>query len=80
MQPRDQARGRGPVARRQGQPPGRGPLAFTDGETGVAATDDADGTACGIRMRLPPPLLIAESNTGCGGMNVSFTGIYTRRP
>lgn len=55
-------------------------LAFTDGETGVAATYDADGTTCSIRMRLPPPLLIAESNTGCGGMNVRFTGIYTRRP
>ena len=31
-----------------------------------------------VRMRLPPPCLIAEGNSACGGMNVGFGGIDRR--
>ncbi|GJD59574.1 hypothetical protein [Methylobacterium dankookense] len=54
-------------------------LAFTDGEKGVVPRYSPDDyTACSIRMRLLPPFLLVESNSACGGMNVSFTGLYRR--
>ena len=62
----------------EARPDGAG-LAFTDGERGVVprfSPDDA--AACSLRLRLLPPFLVAESNAACGGMNVSFTGIYRR--
>jgi hypothetical protein len=34
---------------------------------------------CRARLRLFGPYLAIEDNTGCGGMNVTFTGVYTRR-
>lgn len=53
-------------------------LSFTDGDKGVVPAFDAEPYACSVRMRLLPPFLLAESNSSCGGMNVSFTGIYRR--
>lgn len=55
-------------------------LAFTDrDEKGVAPVySPDDGGACSVRMRLVPPFLVAESNLACGGMNVTFTGLYRR--
>jgi len=37
-----------------------------------------DGGDCRIAMRLAPPYLIVTDNLGCGGMNVSFFGVYRR--
>lgn len=54
-------------------------LAFTDGEKGVVPRYSPDDyTACSLRMRLLPPFLLVESNSACGGVNVSFTGLYRR--
>jgi len=41
----------------------------------VGATDQY---ACRVRMRLLPPYLIVADNNKCGGMNVSFSGVYRR--
>jgi hypothetical protein len=30
-------------------------------------------------MTLAGPFLVVADNQGCGGLNVSFTGIFTRR-
>jgi hypothetical protein len=35
--------------------------------------------ACTVTMRLLGPYLVARDNAECGGMNVSFTGVYKRR-
>jgi hypothetical protein len=31
-------------------------------------------------LRLFDAYLAGEDNTGCGGMNVTFTGVYSRQP
>jgi hypothetical protein len=31
-------------------------------------------------LRLFGPYLAVEDNTGCGGMNVTFSGVYPRQP
>jgi hypothetical protein len=47
-------------------------------EDGIASFEAAtDG--CAVRMRLAGPYLLVEDNRMCGGLNVSFTGLYTRR-
>lgn len=54
-------------------------LAWTDRDTGTVPVfnrDDSD--ACSVRMRLLPPDLVVESNAACGGMNVTFGGVYRR--
>lgn len=53
-------------------------LAFTDGQKGVIGAYDAEEFSCSARMRLLPPILVVESNSACGGMNVSFSGLYRR--
>lgn len=35
--------------------------------------------ACRVALTLLPPFLLAVDNRNCGGMNVSFTGVYSRR-
>jgi hypothetical protein len=37
-----------------------------------------DRSACRARLRLFGPYLVVEDNGGCGGVNVSFTGVYVR--
>jgi hypothetical protein len=44
-------------------------------------TDPPDASKhddCRARLRLFGPYLAVEDNTGCGGMNVTFTGVYSR--
>ncbi len=36
-------------------------------------------SVCAVRMRRIAQYLVVEDNTSCGGMNVSFSGIYVRR-
>jgi hypothetical protein len=35
---------------------------------------------CRARLRLFGPYLAVEDNTDCGGMNVTFSGVYSRQP
>ncbi len=43
----------------------------------VFAGKDADD--CRVELTLLPPFLLAHDNQNCGGMNVSFTGVYRRK-
>ena len=59
--------------------PERANLAWTDREKGVApGFNPDDASFCSVRMRLMPPDLVTESNGACGGMNVTFSGVYRR--
>lgn len=53
-------------------------LAFTMGNKGTLPFAAGESGDCRIRLRLLPPFLLAEDNTNCGGMNVSFTTVYRR--
>ncbi|GJD48793.1 hypothetical protein OPKNFCMD_1519 [Methylobacterium crusticola] len=53
-------------------------LAFTMGSGATLPYGEGDPEACRVRLRLVPPFLLAEDNRNCGGMNVSFTGVYRR--
>src|SRR5262245_6457937 len=54
-------------------------LALGEGYDGVQAPGDAQPAAdCLVRLRLFGRYLVAEDNGACGGLNVSFTGIYIR--
>lgn len=48
-------------------------------EKGVASFEAAKDTGCAVRLRRLGPYLLVEDNRNCGGMNVSFRGIYVRR-
>lgn len=55
-------------------------LGFSEGEEGrTRPYGNPDDTVCQVRLRLVPPFLQAESNQACGGMNVTFTGLYARK-
>ena len=54
-------------------------VAWTEGDKAVIPGFRPDEAHyCSVRMRLMPPDLIAESNGACGGMNVTFSGVYRR--
>ena len=43
----------------------------------IALTDEGDyGDGCQVRMQRIGPWLLAEDNGGCGGVGVTFTGLY----
>lgn len=42
-------------------------------------SDGEDIYDCKVSMRLVGPFLIVNDNTQCGGVNVSFSGVYRRR-
>ncbi len=54
------------------------------GDVVLVAGDDipnfeaAPKDRCAVQMRRVGPYLVVEDNQGCGGMNVSFTGVYVR--
>ncbi|GLS44290.1 hypothetical protein [Methylobacterium brachythecii] len=59
--------------------PKDGVLAFTMGDDGRTLPHEAGGEyACRIRMIRRGPYLVARDNNGCGGANVSFSGLYRR--
>lgn len=60
-------------------PDGSGVLAFTQGNGRTLPYDPSDATTCSIWMLRRGPYLVVADNLGCGGMNVSFSGIYRRR-
>ncbi len=56
-------------------------LAFGEGYDGALAPGDAseaDDVDCRVRLLLRSPYLVVEDNRRCGGVNVSFAGIYAR--
>lgn len=55
--------------------------AFSASDDGKGAAYDAnpgDDTVCRVRLWRAGPYLLAADNLMCGGMNVSFTGVYSR--
>ena len=38
-----------------------------------------DAGECRVTLTLLPPFMLAADNHNCGGMNVSFTGVYQKR-
>ncbi len=52
-------------------------FAFTPSD-GKAAPYDPKVDDCGVRLRLHGDYLIAMDNQKCGGMNVTFSGIYRK--
>jgi hypothetical protein len=55
-------------------------LAIGSGYDGASPPDVTKVDDCRARFRLFGPYLWVEDNTGCGGMNVTFTGVYSRQP
>ncbi|MGF6230860.1 hypothetical protein QFZ27_004815 [Inquilinus ginsengisoli] len=61
--------------------PANGKAAFSAGDDGEAAPYDADpgnDSVCRVRLWRLGPYLVAADNVMCGGMNVTFTGVYRR--
>ncbi len=42
--------------------------------------DAPDEGSCEVGMRLVGKLLAVKDNNNCGGNNVSFSGVYQRKP
>ena len=45
---------------------------------GRAASPGRGGDGCVVDLWLTGPFLVARDNMRCGGMNVTFTGVYRR--
>lgn len=61
--------------------PANGKAAFSAGDDGEGAPYDAnpgDDSVCRVRLWRLGPYLVAADNLMCGGMNVTFTGVYRR--
>jgi hypothetical protein len=61
-----------------------GVAAFTVDGDGTTKPFDlklpADSGACSVKLWRLGPYLVAADNLGCGGMNVTFTGVYRKIP
>ncbi len=55
-----------------------GVLAFTMGEDRTLPYDAGEETDCRVRMLRRGPYLLVYDTGNCGGLNVSFSGIYRR--
>lgn len=53
-------------------------IALGDGYDGTKPLGTVMGGECLARLRLLGRYLVVEDNLGCGGMNVSFIGVYIR--
>jgi hypothetical protein len=53
-------------------------LSFAMGENGTLPVDKGGESDCKVWMRRLGPYLLVSDNNNCGGMNVSFSGIYSR--
>jgi hypothetical protein len=54
-------------------------LALGEGYDGSGPPSATQRDECRVRLRLFGRYLAVDDNGGCGGANVSFTGVYTRR-
>ncbi len=60
--------------------PNLGEMSGTATQSGNAASfGSGTPTDCQVNLTLLPPFLLVSDNMNCGGMNVSFTGVYRRR-
>lgn len=50
---------------------------FTEGN--ASSFDSAGKDTCAVRMRRIAQYMLVEDNDACGGINVSFSGIYVRK-
>jgi hypothetical protein len=77
--PRRVARGAVHVGELDGEAAALGAdLSFGMGENGPLPFDEADDVDCKVQMRRLGPYLLVKDNGMCGGMNVTFTGLYRR--
>ena len=53
-------------------------LSFGMGDDKTLSYEEADDSECKVQMRRLGPYLLVRDNNNCGGMNVSFTGVYRR--
>lgn len=53
-------------------------LSFAVGDEGAVSAAAADVYDCTVWLRLRDGLLEAEDNTMCGGVNVTFSGVYRK--
>ncbi|SFU33273.1 hypothetical protein SAMN02799631_00183 [Methylobacterium sp. 174MFSha1.1] len=53
-------------------------LAFTMGDKGTLPFTAGAPTDCRLRLQLLSPFLLAEDNSACGGLNVTFANVYRR--
>lgn len=54
-------------------------LSFTMGANATLPVTKGDETDCKVWMRRLGPYLLVDDNNQCGGMNVTFRGIYMRK-
>ena len=53
---------------------------FGMGEDGSLPIERADAADCQVRLRRLGPWLVVDDNLACGGLNVTFRGVYRRGP
>lgn len=53
---------------------------FAVGETGTLPVQKGSETDCKIWLRRLGPWLVVDDNLACGGLNVTFRGVYRRTP
>jgi hypothetical protein len=54
-------------------------LSFAIGDNATLPVNEGGEFGCRVWMRRIGPWLIVDDNNNCGGANVTFRGIYTRR-
>jgi hypothetical protein len=60
--------------------PARDSLSFAMGGDATLPVDKGGEFDCQVWMRRLGPWLIVDDNTNCGGLNVTFRGVYRRKP
>lgn len=60
--------------------PADGAARFAMGEDASVPVETADAFACKVWLRRLGPWLLVDDNLACGGANVTFRGVYRRRP
>ncbi|MEH3143809.1 MAG: hypothetical protein PGN34_00250 [Methylobacterium frigidaeris] len=58
--------------------PAAGALSFAMGESATLPVEKGDADDCKVWMRRVGPWLVVDDNLRCGGVNVSFRGVYGR--
>ncbi len=56
-----------------------GSMAGEAAPKGNRVTFEDDQGICRVTLAFYPPYLLSEDNDGCGGFNVSFTGVFLRK-
>lgn len=54
-------------------------MAFAIGDKGTLPIEQGEEYGCKVHLLRIGAYLVAEDNSQCGGVNVSFTGVYTRK-